>query len=51
MLASEDRTAYSALGGRALSDGLQGAAREISVPFFEHHPKKGAEIDREALKR
>jgi hypothetical protein len=28
----------------------QCAAREISVPIFEPHPKIGAEIDREALK-
>jgi len=29
-------------------DGIFGAAREISVPIFEPHPKIGAEIDREA---
>jgi hypothetical protein len=43
--------AYSARGRRFHSDGSQGAAREISVPIFEPHPKIGAEIDREALNR
>jgi hypothetical protein len=33
---------------RLVSDGIHGAAREISVPIFELHPKIGAEIDREA---